>query len=173
MSNIWVTADQHFSHVNIIKYEDRPFKDIEEMNAILIEKWNRVVGKQDKVFILGDIGLVPPETLKKYLDQMKGTKILVKGNHDRSNTERWYNAGIDEFYKYPILYQGFYLLSHEPVYMNKHTPFVNIFGHVHSHPNYQTWSECGVCVSVERHNYAPVNFEDINNYFIKKKGGKE
>ena len=51
---IWFTADSHISHRNIIKYCKRPFSDVEEMNETLISNWNKVVGKDDFVFHLGD-----------------------------------------------------------------------------------------------------------------------
>lgn len=46
---IWITFDTHFNHANIIPYCARPFKDVEEMNATLVSKWNNVVGKNDIV----------------------------------------------------------------------------------------------------------------------------
>ena len=52
MSNVFVTADLHFSHENIIKYENRPFKNICDMNERMIKNWNSVVSKHDKVFVL-------------------------------------------------------------------------------------------------------------------------
>lgn len=52
--NNWVTSDLHFGHKNIIKYENRPFKDIEEMDKAIIELWNKTVKKDDKIYILGD-----------------------------------------------------------------------------------------------------------------------
>jgi calcineurin-like phosphoesterase family protein len=170
-SKVWVTADPHFSHTNIIKYENRPFKDSNHMDESLIKYWNQIVSKQDKVFLLGDVGLGKPETLKSKIERLHGNITLVLGNHDHKSVERWMEAGIKEVSKYPILYRGFYLLSHEPISMNEYTPFVNIYGHVHGHKSYETWSPAGVCVSVERHFYAPVDFNDIEAYFRKVKNG--
>jgi len=51
------TSDTHFNHANIIKFCDRPFKDVELMNETLIANWNRVVGLDDTVFHLGDFCL--------------------------------------------------------------------------------------------------------------------
>ena len=43
--NTYWTSDTHFSHANVIKYCNRPFKNVDEMNATLIENWNKTVGK--------------------------------------------------------------------------------------------------------------------------------
>ena len=50
---VWFTADTHFGHKNIIRYCQRPFVDVEEMNRVLIENWNSVVSPDDLVFHLG------------------------------------------------------------------------------------------------------------------------
>ena len=51
---IFVTGDQHFDHANILRYCHRDFKDVDVMNAWLIDEWNRVVHKFDTVYHLGD-----------------------------------------------------------------------------------------------------------------------
>ena len=52
---VFYIADLHFGHKNIIRYDNRPFKTVEEMDRALIERWNKAVSKNDTVFILGDI----------------------------------------------------------------------------------------------------------------------
>ena len=54
--SIFFIADLHFDDENIMNYESRPFSTADEMNAAIIENWNRVVGKDDTVYLLGDIG---------------------------------------------------------------------------------------------------------------------
>jgi calcineurin-like phosphoesterase family protein len=170
---VWVTADPHFFHDNIIRYEDRPFANSDEMNEGIISAWNQKVKKQDKLIIAGDVGLGPVERFEEILSRINGTKILVLGNHDRANIKRWMDIGISEVYKYHILYRDFFLISHYPLYMNDHMPYINIYGHVHGNANYQTWGRNGLCVSVERHNYFPVCFDDIVEYYSNlKRSGK-
>lgn len=53
----WFIADTHFSHANIIKYANRPFANVEEMDCVLIENWNLCVAEDDQVFFLGNVGL--------------------------------------------------------------------------------------------------------------------
>ena len=40
MSTVFFTADPHFGHTNIIRYENRPFASAEEMDQELIRRWN-------------------------------------------------------------------------------------------------------------------------------------
>lgn len=36
------TSDTHFGHANIINLCNRPFKDVNHMNDMLVENWNSV-----------------------------------------------------------------------------------------------------------------------------------
>lgn len=69
--------------------------------------------------------------------------------------------GFLECSRWPILYEGFFLLSHEPLYINRNMPYANIYGHVHNNPSYRDASSQSVCVSVERIRYCPEAFEAI------------
>jgi len=53
LDNIWLTADHHFGHANIIKYSARPFTNVVEMNEFLTQRWNELVSPDDKVFHIG------------------------------------------------------------------------------------------------------------------------
>ncbi|MET4638414.1 metallophosphoesterase [Mycetocola sp. 2940] len=80
----WWTSDTHFSHENIIKYCNRPFRDVQEMNEALIEKWNSTVSPDDVVYHLGDLALGQAiEQQIALTARLEGHKHLVPGNHDR------------------------------------------------------------------------------------------
>ena len=38
--DIWIIADTHIGHTNIIKYCGRPYNSVSEMNDDIIKKWN-------------------------------------------------------------------------------------------------------------------------------------
>lgn len=159
MQNIFMISDMHFGHENIIKYENRPFINAIEMDNNIIKNWNATIKANDKVFVLGDVSFYDKEKTKAILDKLNGVKVLVLGNHDNArSTEWWYEVGFDEVYKYPIIYDNFYILSHEPVYLNENMPYGNIHGHIH-HLKYD--SKQFFNVSVECINYTPIKFEDI------------
>ena len=166
----------HFNHTNIIKYGNRPFSkliqdssetepDTELMNQTLISNWNSKIGKDDKVFHLGDFAFGNKNKIKDIIPQLNGYKILVMGNHDKRNKPQFYlDSGFREVYRFPIIYQQWYILSHEPVFMNSSMPYINIHGHTHN-TLLSTTNAKGqngyrnVCV--EQLNYFPITFEEL------------
>jgi len=79
MANFF-TADTHFDHANIIKYCNRPFSSLDEMNQTIINNWNSVVKSEDVVYFLGDFAFHRADYFVKILN---GHKILIIGSHDK------------------------------------------------------------------------------------------
>ncbi|WP_405079330.1 phosphoesterase [Paenibacillus chitinolyticus] len=164
MPNDYFISDHHFGHKLIIDFESRPFADADEMTDVMIQKWNAVVGSEDKVFHLGDFSFLNQERTHEIVGKLNGYKFLVLGNHDRGRSRSWWlDAGFDEVSEYPVLYKDFFLLSHEPVYMNKHMPYVNVHGHIHGQ-KYEGKNYFNVCV--EHWDYTPLTFEQIRDAVV-------
>lgn len=151
----FIISDTHFNHANIIKYCNRPFKDVEEMNKTMIKNWNETVSGKDVVLHLGDVALGNKEEAKKILKQLNGRKILIKGNHDNWSDEFYKECGFEYVSRYPILWNNFYLLSHAPLQLSETTPYYNYYGHVHNDDKYIE-SPTSKCVCVERIGYRPL-----------------
>lgn len=81
----WFTSDTHFGHENILKYSNRPFNTIEDMDKTLIRNWNARVQPEDTIFFLGDFCFNISSSFKNYWYALNGTKIMIKGNHDHHN----------------------------------------------------------------------------------------
>ena len=160
---VLLIADTHFGVENIILYENRPFIDIEEMNEKLISNWNSVVGENDEVFLLGDFSAHGSEKSQAIGHSLNGKKTLILGNHDDKGKRFYYECGFENVIEYPIIYNGFFILSHEPLYINTNMPYANIFGHVHGNPMYATVTSQSFCVSVERIDYKPIEISEIIN----------
>ena len=79
---IYYISDLHFGHANAIKFDARPFADVEEMDRVMIERWNETVCDDDVVYIVGDFCYRSGRSAAWYLSQLKGQKHLVVGNHD-------------------------------------------------------------------------------------------
>lgn len=76
------TSDQHYYHHNIIKYCNRPFTSIQEMNETLIENHNKHVKNDDEVYFLGDFGFSNEKNIDDILTRLNGKKYIILGNHD-------------------------------------------------------------------------------------------
>lgn len=78
------TSDTHFGHANIIKYCNRPFFSVGEMDEALIANWNSVVKNGDTVWHLGDFTMYGTEQAERYRNRLNGDIHLIWGNHDRN-----------------------------------------------------------------------------------------
>lgn len=81
----WFTADLHLNHTNILHYCKRPFKNVQNMDAIITENFVNTLKKGDILYILGDLTF-KREHAKKFLQIMKniGVEIhFIIGNHDK------------------------------------------------------------------------------------------
>lgn len=72
---IYFTADLHFYHDKIIRHTQRPFRSAEEMNKVLIQKWNARIAYDDEVFILGDFTMKGADLASACLYALKGKSI--------------------------------------------------------------------------------------------------
>jgi len=103
------TADLHLGHRNIIDYCRRPFRDADEMNAALIDRWNETVAADDEVLVLGDFAMGRLVDTLPLVALLHGRKVLLAGNHDRcwfghhrgveAGTARYLAAGFDEIWQ--------------------------------------------------------------------------
>ena len=83
MANLFI-SDPHFGHFNVIRYDDRPFRTLHEMEDVLTENWNKRVRPGDTTYILGDVSWINngPDN-RAILNSLNGKKILITGNHDK------------------------------------------------------------------------------------------
>lgn len=155
----FIISDTHWFHKNIIDYESRPFENVHLMNEEMVKRWNQVVSKSDEVIHLGDVSFANADLTRGILSRLNGYKRLIMGNHDRHRSRKWWvDVGFDEVNEDPILYKGFYILSHEPVYVNEHMPYVNVHGHIHSQ-KYEGKQYVNACV--EHWEYTPFLFDKV------------
>lgn len=159
MSNLFVVADTHFCHENVIKYNNRPFKDVYEMNDQLIERWNKVVTKRDRVKILGDFAW---DRHGFFLNVLNGKKELVIGSHDKMA-----KVHLDCFSKVSMIdifnFGGkTFVCSHccMRVWELSHYGSVHLFGH--SHGRLKTYNlSFDVGVDAWGSDYAPIPMEEV------------
>ena len=173
----WLTSDTHFFHANILKYCNRPFKDVAEMNEELIKRWNAVVGKNDIVHHLGDFCFGRKENIIEIFPKLNGKIDIVLGNHDHHKIGFYYDVGFHRVYDRPVVVRNFFMLSHAPMeWVDNEGVYANFYGHVHDSQVYRTVTPRSVCVCVERWNYAPIKWDDAVEAMKKeeeKKNGQQ
>lgn len=167
---IYFTADPHFFHENIIKYCNRPFENVKEMNDYIVKQWNSVIQKDDVVWLLGDLALnCTKDEAKSVIEKLHGNIKIVLGNHDHWPMSFYQSlSNVSYVSKYPVIIQDFFILSHTPMFVSNNAPYFNIFGHVHNNPEFTTETEHSLCVSMERWDYKPIQCEALKEYLDKK-----
>ena len=76
------TADTHFDDEFAIPYFSRPFKSVDEMNAVMVERWNHVVSDGDLVYHLGDFTTKDLNLFTKWANRLNGNIRVLPGNMD-------------------------------------------------------------------------------------------
>lgn len=72
----WFTADLHLGNPTAIGRLGRPFDSVEQMDKVIVNRWNERVGIDDVVWVLGGVGA------PSLLGQLNGRKYLVAGDRD-------------------------------------------------------------------------------------------
>lgn len=172
MSEIFLTSDTHFCHVQPFLWQPRGFQSVEEMNEAIVERWNEIVKPEDEVWYLGDMALSNTESAIKYIKQLNGHILLIAGNHDtknkistivlQCNNVQW--VGWAEMIK--IRKISCYL-SHYPAltanrdekHFSQHV--INFHGHTHQTTNFLDPNNPFMYhVGMDSHNCTPVHIEE-------------
>jgi len=169
MANIFLISDCHWGHektCTVFKRADgsplRPFSNAEEMNEIMVERWNSVVRPNDKVINLGDCVIN-----RRYLEihsRLNGDKRLVLGNHDifDHNDYLKYYKRLHGSLKLDNLW-----LTHIPIHHDSvpRWALANVHGHIHANdiPDGRYYN-----VSVEMIDFTPIALEDLKKKILEK-----
>ena len=159
----FLIGDTHFGHSNILtfKREDgsplRSFHNIFEHDEYLIQQWNKVVSSEDKVYHLGDVGFKSFSRVQEIFARLNGTKVLIRGNHDRFKLSQYAQLFKDVRGSHVL---DKCILTHIPIHPESLSRWkMNIHGHVHSNT---LKDKRYINVSVENlKDYTPIDFEEI------------
>jgi calcineurin-like phosphoesterase family protein len=174
---VWFTSDTHFLHKNIIKYCDRPFSSIEEMDEQIISNWNKKISNDDIVYFLGDFIFTRDyEIFKKYSQKLNGKKICIYGNHDIFSIDDYINAGwISVYQLYDCIIDGIKIvMCHYPLMSWNNSINGSIMLHGHEHwkkqyiPDHNIYSKLQISekrinVCQDSNNFYPYSIKDIIN----------
>lgn len=181
MGNIFFTADEHFSHYNIVLHANRtpwlyPNPDydpnkpehfkfnnklavhLKSHDEALIENWNSMVKSGDLVYVLGDFAW---RDHNHYIMALHGKKILILGSHDKASQEVYKNfTEVHEMACKKQINGCDYVLSHCAfrVWEKSHYNSRNL--HAHSHfrlPEFNNMLQFDV--GIDGWGYAPIPLE--------------
>lgn len=176
---IWFTSDTHFGHQNILRFCERPFVSVEEMDNTIIERWNLKVGKDDIVFHLGDFAFASNKRWQDLIHTLNGKIYLILGNHDIirwpgtytmqlfDRVENQMMLKIDN--KYKVYLNHFPFLCYDGTYRNPEDCTIQLHGHVHERvggigkddQRLQYRFPYQYDVGVDNNNFYPISWEEI------------
>lgn len=160
-NTVWIWSDHHFRHRNILKYSNRPFKNIVHMEDVMIENHNELVGKDDYCFWIGDFSFCNNEDSNTILEACNGHHILIVGNHDFHKGKMKNMAFEQQFIIKHVFYDEIDMVfSHYPM-SNLPKELINIHGHVHVGSSEFNTSVQHINVNCEFWEYKPINMNKI------------
>jgi calcineurin-like phosphoesterase family protein len=120
------------------------------MNEVIVHRWNEKVGKEDQVYLLGDISF---KGQFDWRSRLNGRITVIAGNHD---------GGEHKLVKGYLKYGGeFICLSHRPEEADT-SKRVCLVGHVHTRWTFRRTEGGFMCnVGTDQWGFAPVTFEEI------------
>lgn len=154
----WFISDTHFDHKNIIRFCHRPFKSVDEMNAIMLRNWNLAIAPEDLVYFLGDMSYGRGSRKPIWwLERLTGRIIFIRGSHDHGiysysilpNVLRVAKYEVIELNRIPVM------LVHNPATITNWHGWI-IHGHVHDKWPFIDRVRKHINVSVDVTGYRPV-----------------
>lgn len=150
------TADLHLGHTNILRYANRPFKTIEEMDEAIIERWNKKIQPGDRVFLVGDFAF---RNGLRYRARLNGRITLIRGNHDKPHRLRGVFEDVYDLFTFKekdfIIVLCHFALR---VWDRSHFGAWHLFGHSHGKlPGLGKSFDVGV----DAHNFEPRSLDEI------------
>lgn len=173
------TADLHLGHANSIRFDNRPFSDVNEMDKMLIYNWNYVTNKDDDIYINGDFIYRGEKEASWYLRQLKGRKHLIIGNHDgailKDDRALSYFESVEKM-MHVIDGRNHICMCHFPIaeWNGFYKGHYHIYAHIHNNTNdvyhfmkkYDRALNAGCMIN----NYKPVTLNELiqNNKIFKE-----
>lgn len=180
--NLWFTSDTHYSHTNFVfgesqwenKKKTRKFATAEEMNDLIVENINSLVGEGDVLYHLGDFAFKSEEQVERFRSRIACRNLhLVLGNHDHriegSERLRSLFSSVDDYVELSV-FEGSafanFVLMHYPLssWRGMHRGHIHLHGHLHSDPDMRVW-EGSMDVGMDGNGMKPVGLKEVLGLF--------
>lgn len=167
------SADQHLGHANVIKYSNRPYKNVDEMNHAIIANINAIVRPNDNLYLEGDFAFAKtPQDLINYLRQIKCQNLhMTLGNHDKfyddPDVQRFFKS--IQHYKEIKIDGQMIVLMHFPLLQWNRAHYGAWMAHGHTHGDLmyppQLKNKRIFDVGIDNCNQFPKSFEELKEQF--------
>lgn len=171
--DIYFISDTHFYHNGVLKYSNRPFANVEEMNEALINNWNSKISSRSHIFHLGDLTFGNRANTELVLSKLNGQKYLILGNHDRGmNRFKHHFIWIKDYHEMTVMdlcHQQKIILFHYPIgSWNKcHYGSWQLHGHCHGNFMHTRGKQLDVGVDALP-GYRPYSYREISEIMTQK-----
>ena len=131
---IYVTSDHHWGHAAARGFYRRPFASVDEMDQVMIERWNAMIGPEDEVWHLGDFAVRQSAgRVASLLMLLHGRKHLVVGNNDDDAVTRCDAWQSVQPYVELVVDGTRFVLCHYPfrTWRDMGKAAINLHGHSH------------------------------------------
>jgi calcineurin-like phosphoesterase family protein len=160
-SEAYIAADLYLGYTNIIRRNNRPFMNVEEMNKLLLKNWNETVSSDDIVYFLGDISYgESAKNMDYWLKRLSGNIVFIKGDDD-------FSEDIEFLLDYVMVEIGnkHFCLVHNPADAPENFDGWIIHAHNYSHDlqkhPFIDRERKTINISLEATEYRPVSFTEI------------
>lgn len=158
----YFTSDEHYGHKNILKFCNRPFSSVFDMDETLINNHNSIVCDDDTTIHVGDFTLCKNRRkVQLLIDRLNGNHIFIKGSHDywlpkKHNIQIWEKT-INDVYIVACHYAM-------RVWSRSHYGSWHVYGHSHGKlPSFGKSYDVGV----DNNYYFPISFIKLTNIMNK------
>jgi calcineurin-like phosphoesterase family protein len=165
------TADTHFGHGNIIKYCNRPFANVDDMNVCMANNINLLLKKGGFLYHLGDWSFGAGKRFREMI-RPDINVVLIFGNHDvKQRKDHRFTSlfhSVFDLLERKIYDQRIVMCHYAMRTWNRqHYGTWSIFGHSHGtlpdDPNSRSFD-----VGVDCHGYAPLTFQQVETIISRK-----
>jgi calcineurin-like phosphoesterase family protein len=179
MSKNYFSSDFHLGHANIIKYDKRPFKSVQEMDERIIKNVCTLLKPGDNLYYLGDFALTDSNKAEghmKAIAYMGANLFFIKGNHDKRDTIKLYQkygTYLGEQKKIKVGEREV-VINHYAmrVWDKSHHGCLHLYGHSHDALEHTAWGrsmDCSIITAYRiKGEYTLFEFEEIAHILDKR-----
>lgn len=167
----YFTSDLHIKHKNILRFTDRPCRNLDHMEEMIIEDWNKDIKKGDVVYHLGDLCFGKPVDAVSFISKLNGEIHLLKGNHCNKVMQNELRK-LPNVYAYDSPYHEIkfmkkkIVLCHYPIYCWNGERYGAYMLHGHCHNSFNghgKMMDVGLDACWENYKlFRPISFDEVH-----------